>query len=614
MTKETENQEPPVLGAEGVAAAVLAALAHPAYSRPKPDDKSSGDGDPRETPPANDRLAGKGKDNPKSSKDDEDGEIILKRARLDTNDYGFARRLADYEGDDVIFAEQLGWMAWNGVRYDRESGEAGARRKVIGLIDKIKFTECKALKGDVVPIAPEVAKEAELDEDTQIQISKNKMTMGMHKALWKAAKSLGNSSTQKSVLDTAAQLTEFRVPFDDLDADGFKLNCANGVLDLRTATSFDDLKLRPAVPSDRLTRVTAAPYDIKAGCPEWEKHLMTVFPDAQGKDGAAMRGYVQRVLGSFLVSHNPRNKFILFQGPGGDGKSTTVNAVFNVMGVYGQAADIKTFLHDPRPGGSGPSENLVRMAGGVRFIRTGEPAAKAQLSESIIKQCTGGEKMTARAGHGKEFEYAAQFKTLVQCNSKPKIHGDDRGIWRRLEIVPFREFITDIDTKIDEKLAAEGSGILNYLIEGYLDWKSLGFDYDTPELAREALVDYRITGNPWAAWYEARIVAGRWWPKQDGFLPRDEWADDPRLAKDGVEPEMSTDELVRPRYAPKDIWADCQAYCAENELDAGYPNPFHKWFGEKGFRSVKSGGNRYRVGFDFIDGRIRTPKKDRDEN
>ena len=56
------------------------------------------------------------------------------------------------------------------------------------------------------------------------------------------------------VLTIAAALKEFAATADDLDADPWLLNCANGTLDLHT------LQLVPHDPADRITKVCHAGY------------------------------------------------------------------------------------------------------------------------------------------------------------------------------------------------------------------------------------------------------------------------------------------------------------------------------------------------------------------
>ena len=61
-------------------------------------------------------------------------------------------------------------------------------------------------------------------------------------------------------------------------------------------------------------------------------------------------------------------------------------------------------------------------------------------------------------------------------NHKPVIRGDDDGIWRRLQLIPFTETIPEAerDPRLPDKLLAELPGILNWALQGCRDWRAEG--------------------------------------------------------------------------------------------------------------------------------------------
>jgi putative DNA primase/helicase len=71
------------------------------------------------------------------------------------------------------------------------------------------------------------------------------------------------------------------------------------------------------------------------------------------------------------------------------------------------------------------------------------------------------------------FSYLPSFKIFMATNHKPVIRGTDHGIWRRIKLIPFTQTIPQDkqDKELEEKLIAERSGILNWLIEGSRRWK-----------------------------------------------------------------------------------------------------------------------------------------------
>jgi putative DNA primase/helicase len=107
--------------------------------------------------------------------------------------------------------------------------------------------------------------------------------------------------------------------------------------------------------------------------------------------------------------------------------------------------------------------------------------------------------LTARFLYGEFFDFIPTFKVFMATNHKPMIKGTDYGIWRRIKLIPFTTTITPDrqDKHLEEKLLREGSGILNWLLEGTLRWCEKGLA--TPALVSSATEEYRsemdVLGN-----------------------------------------------------------------------------------------------------------------------
>lgn len=129
-------------------------------------------------------------------------------------------------------------------------------------------------------------------------------------------------------------------------------------------------------------------------------------------------------------------------------------------------------------------------------LKTGEtyePKPEDLITKkSQIKQITGGDRITARFLYGEFFEFIPTFKIFMATNHKPKISGGDNGIWRRIKFIPFTVIIPEEkrDRNLTDKLMAENSGILNWLLEGYRLWKKEGLK--EPEAIRTANEEYRF--------------------------------------------------------------------------------------------------------------------------
>ena len=77
---------------------------------------------------------------------------------------------------------------------------------------------------------------------------------------------------------------------EQINANPWLLNCANGTVDLKTGT------LQPHDPADLITHLAPVTYDRTATCPTWEAFVRDVFAE-----DAEMVAFMQRAIGSSLT-------------------------------------------------------------------------------------------------------------------------------------------------------------------------------------------------------------------------------------------------------------------------------------------------------------------------
>lgn len=79
----------------------------------------------------------------------------------------------------------------------------------------------------------------------------------------------------------------------------------------------------------------------------------------------------------------------------------------------------------------------------------------------------------------------------LATNSLPQINNTDHGIWRRIKAIPFNRTFTaeEQDKNLGGKLLEELPGILNWAIQGCLDWQLT--DLSTPQIVEEQVAEYR---------------------------------------------------------------------------------------------------------------------------
>lgn len=300
-------------------------------------------------------------------------------------------------------------------------------------------------------------------------------------AMWKWAAASQNHSRISGLIS----LAQSAVPIlpEHLDSNKDLLNCLNGTLDLSS------LVFRDHVREDLCSMITGVRYDPAARCPLWEDHLDLIF----GGDAAFIRDF-QMMAGYSLLADNPEQVFFILYGSGKNGKSVTVTTLAAVLGEYSTNMAAESLMI--RKNSDAPRSDIVKLVG-ARLITASESDASHRLSESLIKSLTGGDTITARSLYQTEREYKISGKIWFSTNHRPVIKGTDAAIWRRVWLVPFEVTIPDErrDRLILEKLAAEGSGILNWMIEGLKRYRENGDRLQMPERVALANQAYRIDSD-----------------------------------------------------------------------------------------------------------------------
>jgi putative DNA primase/helicase len=269
---------------------------------------------------------------------------------------------------------------------------------------------------------------------------------------------------------------DIKVSDDELDTDNYLFNVNGITLNLKNGKGF------PPEPTNLITKRSKFIYDKDAKCPTWDMFLLQIF----NKDTDLIR-FVQKAMGYSLSGDVREQCLFILWGTGANGKSTFLNVLQELFGDYACTTGTETFMKKT----SEQSNDLARLKG-IRLVTTTEVEQGKALSESLIKQITGGDEITARFLYGEYFSFKPTFKIFMATNHKPKIRGADNGIWRRIKMIPFTVTISaeQRDKTLTEKLIAENSGILNWLIQGYALWRKEGLN--EPEAIRDANEEYRM--------------------------------------------------------------------------------------------------------------------------
>ncbi len=341
-----------------------------------------------------------------------------------------------------VWAAGTGWLSWDGQVWNRCDESAVVETVRLYVIEQIRAAAQAAI---------------EMQEGAQSDL-----------AGW-------TKLTSRGRLNAITGLAKGIVMVDDraLDADPDLLNCANGIVDLRSGVLLD------SNPDRLMTRICGVDYDPTADSADWSKILGAMpeetLPWMQVRMGQSATGY-----------RTPDDRVPLLQGTGSNGKSTFAEGISKALGSYHVLVPDNLLL-----GKQQRDESMTLRS--ARYALIEETPQGAQLNSVMLKKATSPE-MTGHHLYASETSWETTHSLWITTNYRPVVTETDHGTWRRLALVEFPyEYVSHSpDPSRNQKL---GDGTLLARIE-----------QGDPEILRAAL-----------AW----LVAGaRLWYASGGELPR----------------------------------------------------------------------------------------------
>jgi P4 family phage/plasmid primase-like protien len=286
--------------------------------------------------------------------------------------------------------------------------------------------------------------------------------------------------------------SQFMINLDsNVDLIGFE----NGVYDLRTG------EFRDGRPEDYISLSTGNDF-IEFETSDEQivavyAFMNQVFPDPEVRD------YVFILLSSFLEGRNPNEKFHIWTGVGGNGKSKLLELFELAFGRYTAKIPVTVLTQKNRSSSSAANPEVSRLKG-IRTVSTQEPEENERFNTGIVKDWTGGDKITCRPLYGEQFDFKPQFKMVFCCNHLPSMPPDDEGIWRRISVIDFKSRFVDNpdpsnprefkkDVHLTEKLYAWKEAFMYILLEHYKDYKKRGLV--EPLSVKESTREYQQTND-----------------------------------------------------------------------------------------------------------------------
>lgn len=352
---------------------------------------------------------------------------------------------------------------------------------------------CFDITGTIRRMADEVVEQMRGDMDFYVENSPADMdTDEAEKAFMKHLKQSRSSRAK----DAMVKESQHRNPItpSQLDVHQSLLNTPNGIINLRTG------ELLPHDREKYITKITNTEYTDKIDCPLWEQFLKDIF-----NGDTELINYIQKAVGYSLTGSTKENCAFFCYGTGRNGKSTFIDIISEALGDYGTNIQPETIM--VKQTSSGPNSDIARLKG-ARFVTSAEPNEGVRLNEGLLKQLTGGDRVTAARKYEDEFEFTPEFKLWMSTNHKPIIRGTDVGIWSRIRLIPFTVRIPDdkIDRNLKHKLKQELPGILHWAVEGCLMWQREGLNM--PAAIKAANAEYRGEMDTVQAFVDECCVVG----------------------------------------------------------------------------------------------------------
>jgi putative DNA primase/helicase len=228
-------------------------------------------------------------------------------------------------------------------------------------------------------------------------------------------------------------------------------------------------------------------HDHKAVCERWDKFISEIMC---GDADTAV--YLQKALGYCLTGLTEfENFFVLYGNTTRNGKSTLMDAVTNLFGDYACTIQPQTFSRR-NSDGAAASPDMARLKG-ARLVHMPEPEKGLELNIALIKQLTGGDKITVRAMYESPTEMYSEFKPFINTNHLPRTSDDTIFTSGRVKIIPFERHFSEQEQETGLKKFFQRrevkSAILNWLIEGYRLILEVGVD--APPRVVGAIAEYR---------------------------------------------------------------------------------------------------------------------------
>jgi putative DNA primase/helicase len=247
-----------------------------------------------------------------------------------------------------------------------------------------------------------------------------------------------------------------------------------------------------------------------------ESYLATSLPDA------AVREYVQEMVGDTLTPAIRFQRALLFKGRGRNGKSILSRLM---SALHQQVAPMQLnmltgFALSPLIGAS---------------LAVVDEVPKAGINEQMLKTIISGEEITIDRKHRDPVRYRPTAKWVISTNNDQKTSDNSDGFWRRLSIIPFTRQIPE-----NKVIPCLDELIIQNELHYFLDWCLLGLcrlngrgklppEPAAVKAAKQEAIEASNSVIAWVNDQEVHVVKEHNLVKDDVYKKYEAWCDKERL-------------------------------------------------------------------------------------
>lgn len=265
--------------------------------------------------------------------------------------------------------------------------------------------------------------------------------------------------------------------------------CSNGILKIDSGNLLTPERHHFIRKSSRVN------FDKSASSEEFHSFVIQIMNES--RENAA---FLRRYFGYASLGHPVEDRFLFLYGKHGrNGKGTLIRCIASVLGDLARTFSPELILLQRNPTfSSTPRPDLIHLKG-TRLAIFSEINEGREIDSAILKNLTGRDIIPARSLYSNDVKnFAPTHSIVLQANHKPKASAKDQALWYRAILMPFELSFVDepsefyerkVDRHIEEKLIANSSGILRWLVQGAQEYLSSGLSI--PKEIAQATEGYR---------------------------------------------------------------------------------------------------------------------------